>query len=209
METHIFPLLALADADGLSYRGFITVKGQELPFEIQLENGKSLRNAKLNGSPELKRLLFGHEKALKQRLEQCPSLTEFFIDLKDLLERIITKEKREPMPDESYYSKLLSELDAVGWDKLESLDPSLKSLTLILNDSSSRKHKIYITLSFSYPQTPLTVHIDLPSSASKMPNPTINFNDVISFYSKIASQFSLIIYLFDSITFKFLYAQIA
>jgi hypothetical protein len=31
-----------------------------------LENDKSLKNAKLHGSPELKRLLFGHEKALKQ-----------------------------------------------------------------------------------------------------------------------------------------------
>ncbi|POG78855.1 hypothetical protein GLOIN_2v1532647, partial [Rhizophagus irregularis DAOM 181602=DAOM 197198] len=66
METQIFPLLALADVDGLSYRGFITIKGQELPFEIQLENVKTLKNAKLHGSPELKRLLFGHEKALKQ-----------------------------------------------------------------------------------------------------------------------------------------------
>lgn len=117
------------------------------------------------------------------------------------------------MPDESYYSKLLSELDTVGWDKLESIDPSLKSLTLILkyrnfyskfikffffyvfivikrsllySDSSGRKHKIYISLSFSYPQTPLTVQIDLPSSASKMSNPTINFNDIISFYSKVS-----------------------
>jgi hypothetical protein len=41
------------------------------------------------------------------------------------------------MPDESYYSKLLSELDAVGWDKLEFLDPSLKSLTLILKYRNS------------------------------------------------------------------------
>jgi hypothetical protein len=31
-----------------------------------LENVKTLKNAKLHGSPELKRLLFGHEKALKQ-----------------------------------------------------------------------------------------------------------------------------------------------
>ncbi|CAG8715984.1 9858_t:CDS:10 [Rhizophagus irregularis] len=199
METQIFPLLALADVDGLSYRGFITIKGQELPFEIQLENVKTLKNAKLHGSPELKRLLFGHEKALKQRLEQCSSLTEFFVDLKDLLERIITKEKREPMPDESYYSKLLSELDTVGWDKLESIDPSLKSLTLILNDSSGRKHKIYISLSFSYPQTPLTVQIDLPSSASKMSNPTINFNDIISFYSKEVEKFQEVWSMLDDI----------
>ena len=90
MESQIFPLLTLADVDGLSYKGFITIKvdflyfrisiyknkntiswslffqGQELQFEIQLENSKSLNNAKLHGSPELKRLLFGHEKALKQ-----------------------------------------------------------------------------------------------------------------------------------------------
>ncbi len=49
----------------------------------------------------------------------------------------MTKEKREPIPDESYYSKLLSELDAIGWDKLESLDPLLKFLTLTLKYGSS------------------------------------------------------------------------
>ncbi|CAG8582337.1 12858_t:CDS:2 [Funneliformis mosseae] len=185
MATQIFPLLMLADVDGLSYKGFITVK-------IQLENIKSLKNAKLHGSPELKRLLFGHEKALKQRLEQCSTLTEFF-------ESIMTSVKREPIPGESYYSTLLTELDGIGWDKLESLDPLLKILTLTLNDSSGRKHKISISLPFSYPQKPLTVRADLPPSTSKIPNPTTSFNEVISFYLKEFEKFQEIWSMLDDI----------
>jgi E3 ubiquitin-protein ligase FANCL len=63
----------------------------------------------------------------------------------------------------------------------------LNNFPFFYSDSSNRKHKISISLSFSYPQTPLIVQADLPSSASKMPNPTTNFNDVISFYSAVSA----------------------
>ncbi|CAJ0638954.1 15139_t:CDS:2 [Entrophospora sp. SA101] len=165
MESNIFPLVLPLDRDCLSYQGFITIKKCEFFIKILLDknNAPALRNAKIYGSPEFKQLIFGHDKILKQRLEQCYNIDEFFIDLKDLLEHLMIKEKEEVMPPGIYYSSLLSELDKIGWDKLELLDPSLKSLVLRLNHSSGRQHKINITLPFSYPKSPLIIQAEIPS----------------------------------------------
>ncbi|CAJ0639119.1 10746_t:CDS:2 [Entrophospora sp. SA101] len=165
MESNIFPLVLPLDRDCLSYQGFITIKKCEFFIKILLDknNAPALRNAKIYGSPEFKQLIFGHDKILKQRLEQCYNINEFFIDLKDLLEHLMIKEKEEVMPPGIYYSSLLSELDKIGWDKLELLDPSLKSLVLRLNHSSGRQHKINITLPFSYPKSPLIIQAEIPS----------------------------------------------
>ncbi|CAG8674903.1 10895_t:CDS:2, partial [Dentiscutata heterogama] len=168
--------------------------GQELAFQIKLENNTAgLKNAKLYGSPKLKRLIFGHEKALQQRLEQCASFSEFFVDLKDLLvnykELLMTKEKTDPSPGENYYSTLINELNSIGWDKLEAFNPSLKNLSLKLNDSSGRQHSIFVSLPFSYPQTPLIVHAELPTSSSTTSNHMTSLKDVVSFYSKELEKF--------------------
>ncbi|CAJ0839175.1 13285_t:CDS:2 [Entrophospora sp. SA101] len=111
---------------------------------LDKNNAPALRNAKIYGSPEFKQLIFGHDKILKQ-------------------EHLMIKEKEEVMPPGIYYSSLLSELDKIGWDKLELLDPSLKSLVLRLNHSSGRQHKINITLPFSYPKSPLIIQAEIPS----------------------------------------------
>ncbi|CAH1770251.1 15484_t:CDS:2, partial [Entrophospora sp. SA101] len=145
---------------------------------LDKNNAPALRNAKIYGSPEFKRLIFGHDKILKQRLEQCYNINEFFIDLKDLLEHLMIKEKEEVMPPGIYYSSLLSELDKIGWDKLELLDPSLKSLVLRLNDSSGRQHKINIMLPFSYPKSPLIIQTEIPSEIQL--NHIFDLNEVIS-----------------------------
>ncbi|CAG8546333.1 2886_t:CDS:2, partial [Scutellospora calospora] len=200
MDVKNFPLLVPSGVDGLSYCGFITVKGQELSFQINLENNSScLKNAKLYGSPELKRLIFGHEKALQQRLEQCTNFLEFFVDLKDLLELIMTKEKADPSPGENYYSTLISELNSIGWDKLEAFNPSLRSLSLKLNDSSSRQHSIFVSLPFSYPQSPLIVHTELPTSLSVPSNHITSLKDVVSFYSKELEKFQDVWSMLDDI----------
>ncbi|CAJ0745839.1 15513_t:CDS:2 [Entrophospora sp. SA101] len=146
MESNIFPLVLPLDRDCLSYQGFITIKKCEFFIKILLDknNAPALRNAKIYGSPEFKQLIFGHDKILKQ-------------------EHLMIKEKEEVMPPGIYYSSLLSELDKIGWDKLELLDPSLKSLVLRLNHSSGRQHKINITLPFSYPKSPLIIQAEIPS----------------------------------------------
>ncbi|CAG8539170.1 14212_t:CDS:2 [Gigaspora rosea] len=200
MDAKNFPLLVPSDVDEPSYCGFITVKGQELAFQIKLENNSTgLKNAKLYGSPKLKRLIFGHEKALQQRLEQCASFSEFFVDLKDLLELLMTKEKTDPSPCENYYSTLINELNSIGWDKLEAFNPSLKNLSLKLNDSSGRQHSIFVSLPFSYPQTPLIVHAELPTPSSTTSNHMASLKDAVSFYSKELEKFQYVWSMLDDI----------
>ncbi|CAG8613991.1 7115_t:CDS:2 [Cetraspora pellucida] len=207
MEAKNFPLLIPSDMDELSYCGFITVKGQELAFQIKLENNSAcLKNAKLYGSPELKRLIFGHERALQQRLEQCANFSEFFVDLKDLLaeylgfsEPLMTKEKTDPSPGENYYSTLINELNSIGWDKLEAFNPSLKNLSLKLSDSSGRQHSIFVSLPFSYPKASLIVHAELPTPISMALNHMTSLKDVVSFYSKELEKFQDVWSMLDDI----------
>ncbi|CAG8497640.1 7291_t:CDS:2 [Diversispora eburnea] len=180
MNPEKFPLLSPIDLEGLSYCGFITVKGQELFFRIQHENSNlTLRNVKLYGCPNLKRLLHGHENALQQEL-------------------IMISEKPEPMPTGKYYLSLLSELNSIGWEKLEILDPSLRNLTLKLSDSSSRKHIIYISIPTSYPHALLNARADIPSiSMTKFQ--AANLKDVINYYSKEFGNFQEVWEMLDDI----------
>ncbi|CAG8549431.1 5867_t:CDS:10, partial [Racocetra persica] len=181
METKNFPLLVPSDVDELSYCGFITVKGQELAFQIKLENNSAcLKNAKLYGSPELKRLIFGHEKALQQEL-------------------LMTKEKTDPSPGENYYSTLINELNSIGWDKLEAFNPSLRNLSLKLNDSSGRQHSIFVSLPFSYPKATLIVHAELPTPLPVTLNHMTSLKDVVSFCSKELEKFQDVWSMLDDI----------
>ncbi|RHZ59955.1 hypothetical protein Glove_360g162 [Diversispora epigaea] len=199
MNPEKFPLLSPIDLEGLSYCGFITVKGQELFFQFQHEDSNlTLRNVKLYGCPNLKRLLHGHENALQQRLEQCTNFSEFFLDLKDLLEFIMISEKPEPMPTGRYYLSLLSELNSIGWEKLEILDPSLRNLTLKLSDSSSRKHSIHISIPTSYPHALLNARADIPSISMTQFQAT-NLKDVINYYSKEFGNFQEVWAMLDDI----------
>ncbi|RUP50519.1 WD-repeat region-domain-containing protein [Jimgerdemannia flammicorona] len=62
-------------------------QGQDFQLEIHLPNPDTtiLRHAKLYVCPELRRLVAGQDKAIKQRLDQCSDVASFLVDLKDLL----------------------------------------------------------------------------------------------------------------------------
>ncbi|KAG9288637.1 hypothetical protein G9A89_006738 [Geosiphon pyriformis] len=150
-------------------------------MHLEKSDATTLKGAQLYGSAELKRLLCGHGTTLQKRLEQCSNIEDFFIDLQDLLERLVTKEKQEPLPPVEFYSTVMAELDSIGWDKLESIDHSFKEIYLKLSDSSGRQHSVNISLPFSYPKSPPIIRVDLPKSISVPPSRNIKFRNVVTY----------------------------
>ncbi|CAG8582931.1 10939_t:CDS:2 [Ambispora leptoticha] len=182
-----FPLLCPLDEDGLCYRGFLTFQDQEFLIGIELtrndNNNNSLKNTQLYFCEELKRLAATHINTIKQLLEQHSDLESFLIDLKELLvERLVTKKQSEPLPSPEYCSFLIAELDSVGWDKLESIDHSLKEVTLKLSDSSGRQHSIFVSFPPNYPKTAAAVRADLPTSYSVPQSYKTRLKDIVLFF---------------------------
>jgi hypothetical protein len=60
-----------------------------------------------------------------------------------------------------YFSTLLQQLDAVGWDKAE-LSPDLQQVTIQLHDAAHRCHKAEVDLPVGWPIAAPTVNLPLP-----------------------------------------------
>ena len=69
---------------------------------------------------------------LKQRLKRSDNVEAFLVELKDVMERLLASSVAAVLPPASYYQRLVAELDAVGWDKLASLDASMTILNLLI-----------------------------------------------------------------------------
>ena len=126
----------------------------------------------------------------------------------------MTKEENELMRSGTYYSTLLEELDAIGWDKLQSIDHALKNISLRIkyigqhallfacreaitynhtvfnvlishSDSSGRQHTIKVILPSSYPSDPPIVHVDLPTSISISLHSKSGLRKMISLFQEV------------------------
>lgn len=134
----IFPLLLPVDSSLQMYCGYLSVSGYEFPFSIALpaqENQGSLLDSIIHCSPELKNILQEHEAIIKQRLSQCSELVPFLIELKEILERILRAKRLTEMPPVNFYTKIIQEMDSLGWSHLVAIDDSLTSLELSLTYS--------------------------------------------------------------------------
>lgn len=51
--------------------------------------------------------------------------------------------------------RLIPELDAVGWDRVEMGDAQLQSLSLRSTDAGGREHLLHISVPLTYPNAPV------------------------------------------------------
>jgi len=185
--THVFPLLLPETTNLKAYRGYITVQGHEYQFRIQLPEDGDLKNAAIFGSDALHAILSGHEQTVKLRLEQSPDLPTFLTELKHLLERILRSKKDMVLPPASFYSRLISEINEVGWHSLANINNELTQLQLKQKDAKNREHIINIELSSDYPNTAPKCNCSLPEAVALTWNSkTSNLSDVMTQYSKQA-----------------------
>ncbi|KAF7252476.1 E3 ubiquitin-protein ligase FANCL [Varanus komodoensis] len=166
------PLLLPQTRDGSVYEGFVTVQGRDFHIRILLPSDLQLKNARIQCSWKLKRLLNGYLKILKQRLQHSSDLVSFMVELKTVLEVALknTAELHVPPPPQ-YYSGLIKDIETLGWNKVEFVDPAFSIIRLKAEDSCSRNHLITLKLNPKYPTEPPECLVDLPVQFSASWNP--------------------------------------
>uniref|UniRef100_A0A8C3LA20 E3 ubiquitin-protein ligase FANCL n=1 Tax=Chrysolophus pictus TaxID=9089 RepID=A0A8C3LA20_CHRPC len=138
-------------------------KGRDFHIRILLPTDSQLKNARIECSWHLKKILHGYRHILKQRLHSCPDLVSFVVELKTILEIALknTQELHVPWPPE-YYSCLVRDLEILGWNKVAYVDTGLTTIKLKAEDSRDRQHLITLKLNAKYPTEPPDCIVDFP-----------------------------------------------
>ncbi|XP_033001020.1 E3 ubiquitin-protein ligase FANCL isoform X3 [Lacerta agilis] len=80
-----FPLLLPQNREKSVYEGFVTAQGRDFHIRILLPSDLQLKNARIQCSWYLKKLLDGYQQILKQRLQHSSDLVSFMVELKTVL----------------------------------------------------------------------------------------------------------------------------
>jgi hypothetical protein len=192
-----FPLLLPEDATLSRYHGFITAHGVDYRVRFTVPaaaaaavGGGGLAGAALHGPPELCALLEAHGAMamLEQRLVRAASVHEFFVELRELVERLHSAEPSAgggggaaaaatgslPLTlDPAVYARLVEEISEVGWSRVTRVEEGGgNELRLALElDVDGRVHVLSVALPPSYPAASprcaaaLPQHVELVWSA--------------------------------------------
>ena len=204
-----FPLLLPEDASGASYHGFLTTRGADYRVRFtgaapsDSQAGGGMRGAQLHAAPELRALLAAHDAGpmLKQRLARSASAHEFFVELRELIERL-HRLGVPPDPaadggggsggpaalslDAAVYTRLVAEISEVGWGAVTRVEEGAGGelhLALGLRDAAGRGHTVSVALPAGYPAAPprcaaaLPAHVELSWGAGSA------LRDVIAQYT--------------------------
>ncbi|XP_023776389.1 E3 ubiquitin-protein ligase FANCL-like, partial [Cyanistes caeruleus] len=128
------PLLP-QDRRGAAYEGFVTAQGGDFHIRLLLPVDLQLKNARIECSWRLKKILHGCWHILKQRLQSCPDLVSFMVELKTVLEIALknTQDLHISRPPE-YYSCLVRDLEILGWNRVAYVDTGLTTVKLKAED---------------------------------------------------------------------------
>ncbi|XP_001510934.1 E3 ubiquitin-protein ligase FANCL [Ornithorhynchus anatinus] len=158
------PLLLPQNRDRTVYEGFVSAQGRDFHLRILLPADLHLKNARLQCSWQLKAVLNGYDRVVKQRLIHSSDLESFMMELKMILE-VALKEKQAlyaPSPPPQYYSSIVEEIGILGWDKLAYVDTRFTTIKLKAEDTSGRLHLITLQLKAQYPKEAPECWVDFP-----------------------------------------------
>ncbi|PRP88627.1 E3 ubiquitin-protein ligase FANCL [Planoprotostelium fungivorum] len=192
----IFPQLLQLDPEGHRWRGFVSIQGKDFLLAIELPNGpQNLKDAELSCGEELSTLLKGME---DKRLNQSKNLTSFLMELKDLVQGLlISEEEKTFKPPAEFYSRLMMEMDTIGWNRLVHIDKTLTNIQLNTYDSRNRNHIVQLTIPKNYPSYPPQVTFDLPKEF--LPKWTPNTSGLKDVLKQVEEQYSHYEELWDSL----------
>ncbi|XP_038150653.1 E3 ubiquitin-protein ligase FANCL [Cyprinodon tularosa] len=157
------PLLLPLNKEKTVYDGFITLQERDFRIRIILPPDLQLRKARLHCCWQLKHLLREYEPIVKQRLLQSTDLNSFILELKTILEVALSRcPEGRSIPPPRYYSQLISEMEALGWDKMLFIDMDFQTLKLGAEDSSGRQHVLTVKLKAKHPTEAPDCSADLP-----------------------------------------------
>ncbi|CAH1792405.1 unnamed protein product [Owenia fusiformis] len=159
---HLLPL----NASKTYYKGFINVLERQFKIEIQLKLPGVLKDARFTCDWQLSQLLHCHRNIITQRLHHSNTLAGFLVELKTIIERQLELMhfKRAVKQSPSYYDRIVTDIEELGWDKLTSVDTEFRVLQLTAKDNAMREHTFKIELTNQYPVEAPRCTFDLPIS---------------------------------------------
>ena len=163
-------VLLPVSADLLHYRGLITVGAEQLECRIDLPHAGGTAQATVTCEPALGRLLRGKAEQLQRALVQSADVNGFFKELDHLVSSSVATAIDQEVAYNPlrltavFYSRLLEEIEAIGWDRVQNVHTSLSSLTVSCKDRADRIHELVITVPPDYPANP-------PSLSGALPTP--------------------------------------
>ncbi|XP_046847833.1 E3 ubiquitin-protein ligase FANCL-like isoform X2 [Xenia sp. Carnegie-2017] len=161
----VCPLLVPQDRNEMTYDGFINIYDKTYRLCIARKNTDSLKSISLSCSWRLWNILHPYKDAIKHKLNQCENLASFLVDFKNLTEKLVKCNQDEHMKKSlplHVYSLLMSELEAIGWDKLMFVNELFNVIKLKARDIKNREHVITIHILQEYPNTSPVCSVDLP-----------------------------------------------
>ncbi|KAG5177285.1 WD-repeat region-domain-containing protein [Tribonema minus] len=148
------------------YCGFIEALGRQFRIKIRLKSpGGQVDAEAFACDAELSQILTsaGALPALRLRLAQTPDPASFVAELQDVLQRLLRAAPQSAPAPAAYYSRLVAEIDKVGWEHLVTISERLSHLQLRVSDAAGRHHVIGVTMPPDYPRTAPTCVADLPA----------------------------------------------
>ncbi|XP_018421805.1 PREDICTED: E3 ubiquitin-protein ligase FANCL [Nanorana parkeri] len=175
------PLLLPQDVHGRVYDGFLSAQDKDFRLRVILPADLQLRNARLECSWQLRKVLHGYQHIVKQRLQHSSDLSSFMVELKSILDVALKNPNSlEASPAPHYYACLVKDIDNLGWDKLLFVDNEFSTLKLKIEDSTAREHVITVKLGARYPYKTPDCSIDLPVPFSVSWTPQSNLQDIVN-----------------------------
>lgn len=121
----------------------------------------------------LRLILAGSEELVRSRLQSCADVDAFVLELRDIVERIKRSEApssaasalERPTPTASI-ACVLSEVEALGWARVASVDTTLRRIELRANDEAGRPHSLAVSLPLDYPASAPTCSVSLPGDCT-------------------------------------------
>ncbi|XP_056147734.1 E3 ubiquitin-protein ligase FANCL isoform X2 [Lampris incognitus] len=157
------PMLLPMNKEKTVYDGFITVQERDFRMRILLPPDRQLKQARLHCCWQLQHLLRGYEHIVKQRLQHAADLGSFILELKTVLEAVLKGQpESRSIPPPQYYSRLISEMEELGWNNLLFIDTEFRMVRLKANDSAGRQHVLTVKLKSKHPAEAPECSADLP-----------------------------------------------
>lgn len=162
----VCPQLVLQDRTRGFYDGYIIVCKRSFRISVKIpgdQRPKRMENARIECGWKLRHILRGYEGVIKQRLLQSADLPSFLLELKNILEKLLKCQKSEKVTTQPmYYTHLVAEIEAIGWERLAYVDPSFQVLKISARDKKERQHFITLHISSQHPHVAPTCATDLP-----------------------------------------------
>ncbi|KAK8794654.1 hypothetical protein WA158_001635 [Blastocystis sp. Blastoise] len=96
------------------------------------------------------------------RLKQCRSPEVFSKELGFIIDKFQDNSNELQIPQSTYFTTLMSELESLGWTKLKDIDLSLHHIVTFATDDLGKCHDLEILLTPSFPNESPRLLTDLP-----------------------------------------------